>query len=349
MNGSAAGFGSPVATTGQVLVVGARFDDSERGAAYVFTRTTTGWQQSAEVRSADGAAGDLFGASVAIVGKTMVVGAPDHGSEAGAVYVFNRAGGEWQQVAELSASDPSRFAGGFGTAVALQAEHGGWRLLVGAVGGLQPGAAFVYAGSGGSWTEQAELVAPDNGLDGFGTSVALSDDAAIVGAPYREGHHPGDEEGAAFLFSRSDGTWSAPDTIVPDDPAQYDQFGSSVALTHQTALVGSPHHGAGRAYVFTHGSGAWTQTGELAGSGSSLFGSSVVLDGKDAVVGAPGSASTPGSASVLARRSGTWGSTATLAAGDGAPGDGFGTSVAMADGVVAVGAADRGAAYVFTR
>jgi hypothetical protein len=58
------------------------------GRAYLFTKTPTGWRQSAELVGSDTVTADWFGGSVAVSGSTIVVGAPNHASDAGRAYVF---------------------------------------------------------------------------------------------------------------------------------------------------------------------------------------------------------------------------------------------------------------------
>jgi hypothetical protein len=81
-------FGVSVAISGTTAIVGAFGHASFAGRAYVFTKTTTGWKQAAELKGSDTVAGDRFGASVAISGTTAIVGAWDHASGAGRAYVF---------------------------------------------------------------------------------------------------------------------------------------------------------------------------------------------------------------------------------------------------------------------
>jgi hypothetical protein len=110
-------FGGSIALDGETLVVGASNEDGSAaggeddnsapcaGAAYVFTRSGTGWVQQARLKASDAEAGDSFGLSVAIDGDTLVVGAPYEDSIAGAAYVFTRSGTGWSQQARLKASN----------------------------------------------------------------------------------------------------------------------------------------------------------------------------------------------------------------------------------------------------
>ena len=124
---------------------------------------------------------------------------------------------------------------------------------------------------------QAELYAPDRGArDLFGWSIALSGESALTGAP---GHETAGKPyaGAAYVFTRSAGIWTAPVLLTAPDGAAYDQFGTSVALSGDTALVGAPIHevagkvGAGAVYVFTLTGGSWTPQATLTAAGGATY------------------------------------------------------------------------------
>ena len=95
-----------VAVSGDTVVVGAENKNNGQGAAYVFVRNGTVWNQQQKLTASDGAFTDFFGCSVAVDGDTALVGANDKkiGSQ-GAAYVFVRSGTTWSQQQELTASD----------------------------------------------------------------------------------------------------------------------------------------------------------------------------------------------------------------------------------------------------
>ena len=97
-------FGGSVAISGTTVVVGALSHANNAGRAYVFTETTAGWKQIAELKGSDTVAGDFFGYSVALSGSIAVVGAPVALS-AGRAYVFTETAAGWKQIAELKGSD----------------------------------------------------------------------------------------------------------------------------------------------------------------------------------------------------------------------------------------------------
>ena len=256
--------------------------------------------RQAQLFAWDGAASDNFGYSVAFSGETALVGAPYHDTtgkvSAGAAYVFTRSGGLWTEQAQLIAGDGA--AGDrFGHWVALSGET----ALVGApyhdtAGKVSAGAAYVFTRSGGLWTEQAQLIAGDGAAeDKFGYSVALSGETALVGAP-NHATKGLENAGAAYVFTRSGGSWPQQAQKIAGDIATGDQFGFSVALFGETALVGAKFHdtagkvGAGAAYVFSRSGGSWTEQAQLFGwdgAAGDDFGFSVALSGGTALIGAP--------------------------------------------------------------
>jgi hypothetical protein len=124
------GFGDSVAVSGTVAVVGYTFFEGPADApAYVFTKTASGWRQTAELK---GSGFDQFGYSVAISGTTAIVGAPSQASE-GAAYVFSDATGTWKQAAKLKGSDTAT-NDEFGYSVAIS----GTTAIVGALGHAAP-------------------------------------------------------------------------------------------------------------------------------------------------------------------------------------------------------------------
>ena len=286
-------FGGSVAVSGTTVVVGAPAYPYYAGRAYVFTKSGSGWQQAAELKGSDTAAGDLFGSAVAITGTTALVGADSHAKESGRVYVFAETGTGWKQTAELAGSDSSGMAF-FGSSVAIS----GTIAVVGAWGS---GVAYVFTNTGAGWKQTAELAGSDtSGMDFFGSSVAISGTTAVVGAP----QHAGDA-GRAYVFTKTGAAWIQAAELRGSDTAAKDYFGSSVAISGTTVVVGAYGHDkkAGRAYVFTETRSGWKQAAELKGSNTlsnDWFGSSVAISGITAVVGAQGHADDGGLAYVFA-------------------------------------------------
>jgi hypothetical protein len=189
-------FGNSVAITpdGGTALIGAPYRRTYTGAAYVFTRTWSGWRQATELTASDGASTDFFGWSAAITadGNTALIGA--YGHDSGTAYLFTRDRTGWQQT-ELAAADKGP-SDNFGTSVAITPD--GNTALIGAVYHSDAGAAYLFSRTRDGW-QQTELTASDAGSDDeFGMSVAITPDGdtALVGA-YR--HDSG--AGALYVFA----------------------------------------------------------------------------------------------------------------------------------------------------
>jgi hypothetical protein len=350
--GGAAGdrFGGSVALSGDTAIAGAARVNGSRGAAYVFTRSGTAWSQTATLTALGEAAGDNFGASVALAGDTAIVGAAGVNSARGAAYVFTRSGSTWSQTATLTAS--GRVSGDqFGNAVALSGDT----AIVGALGASGwTGAAYVFTRSGSTWSQTATLTVSGGAPgDWIGYSVALSGDTAIAGEFSRTSR-----PGAAYVFTRSGSTWSQTATLTASGGSAGDLFGYSVALSGDTAVAGAygANNSRGAAHVFTRSGGAWSQTATLSASGAASgdwFGFSVGLSGDTAIVaGAYLRPSRPGAFYVFNRSGGAWSQAATLTVPGVAFGDCFGSSVALSGNTAIAGAwgtgSSTGAAYIFS-
>jgi hypothetical protein len=351
--------GYSVAVSGDTLIVGAFLanvdGNTNQGAAYVFTRSGASWSQQQKLVAADGTAGDRFGSSVALDGEMALVGANranvSGNTNQGATYVFTRSGANWSQQQKLVATDGAA-DDQFGVSVALDGETalvGAWAANIG--GNINQGAAYVFTRSGANWSQQQKLVAADGAAsDLFGISVALDGETALVGA-YMANVGGNSSQGTAYVFTRSGANWSQQQKLVAADGAAGDQFGVSVALDGQTALVGAHlanmggNTEQGAAYVFTQSGTDWSQQQKLVaadGAAGDLFGISVALDGETVLVGAilanVGGNINQGAAYVF-RRSGTdWSQQQKLVATDGAAGDRFGYSVALDGDTALIGA-----------
>jgi hypothetical protein len=243
-------FGCSVALSGDTIVAGAYWSVVEgvamQGLAYVFTGGGDTWTQQAQLRATGGEASDQFGISVAVDGDTCVVGADLGGAaDTGTATVFTRSGGLWTERATLAASDGA-YQDQFGCSVALSAGT----ILAGAqsAGTTDQGAAYVFAGSGASWSQQARLTV--TGSRYFGSSVALAGETAAVGATWDDAGAA--DRGAAYVYRRSGSSWVKQARLSAADGRAHDQFGRSVAVSGDTALVGAPHEWLeGNAYVFT--------------------------------------------------------------------------------------------------
>jgi hypothetical protein len=173
-----------------------------------------------------------------------VVGAEGYANDAGAAYVFTETGNSWKQVAELKGFD-TVVGDNFGSSVAVS----GSTAVVGAFDhAKKAGRAYVFTNTAGVWKETAELKGSDTTAgDFFGYSVAISGTTAIVGA-----ENIANKAGAAYVLTKTSAAWPQVAEVEGSDTAAGDWFGSSVAISGTTAVVGASGHAkyAGEAYVF---------------------------------------------------------------------------------------------------
>ena len=301
-------FANSVAISGDTVVLGTDQEDSNAtgingdqsnntaanaGAAYVFVRSGGVWTQQAYLKASNTGAGDAFGVSVAIQGDTLVVGADREDSDATGVNATLGTGGCTDGDAACQPGTQSNNA------------------LTNA------GAAYVFVRTGSTWTQQSYLKASNTGVnDAFGTSLTITGDTIVVGAPFEgstatgingsENDDCAPNAGAAYVFVRTAGTWSQQAYLKASNTGAVDIFGISVAISGETLVVGAwgeasnttgvngnetddSSPGAGAAYVFVRSGTTWSQQAYLKASnaeGGDNFGFSVAISGDTVVVGA---------------------------------------------------------------
>jgi hypothetical protein len=250
------GAGTALSADGSTALIGGPRDNSQVGAAWVFSQSSGSFSQQQKLTVTDETAqiGE-FGSSVALSGdhSTALIGGPFDNSQGGAAWVFTHPSGSWSEAAKLVGTG-NVGAAGQGTSVALS-EDGGIALIGGPFDNNEAGAAWVFApsGVGGSWIQRQKLTVGDEtgGDSQFGTSVSLSSDgsAGLIGGP-----EDNTSAGAAWLLSDSSGSWSELQKLTGSDESGASGLGSSVALSgdRSTALTGGPNDngGAGAAWVF---------------------------------------------------------------------------------------------------
>ncbi|WP_277543195.1 PKD domain-containing protein [Haloarcula laminariae] len=327
------------------------------------------FEQAGLMTASDGDEGDRLGWSVSVSasGSTAIVSAfhdeDPNGTEAGSVYVFSRSNGSWAQQAKLTADD-GRVADSFGSSVSITDD--GTTALIGADGNRnsnnqRSGTAYVFSKADESWSQQAKLIADDNQAgDSFGWEVEIAGDGstALIGA-FDADRSSSSSEGAAYVFSNSDGSWSQQAKLKPDSP---NQFGYSIGMTKEgTRAIISNGGGESSAYLFSRSSGSWQEEAEIIAEDVDAFGEVVEItnDGTTVIVTAftdtTANGERSGSAYIFSQADNAWTQEAKLVPDDGGPGEQFGISADIfEDGRSAIVGTERqaeysGAAYVFSR
>ena len=260
-------FGSSVAIDGDNNTIAVGAADSK--AVYVFTRSGTTWSEEQKITPthAGNVTADMFGGSVSLSedGNTLAVGAYQatypNVSQGGEVYIFTRSGTTWSQEATIKPSD-----------VAAD-DHFGWKSLsVSADGNTllaasrrhdsnslsDNGAAYIFTRSGTTWTQEAKLVPSDaHGNQWFGTggSINANGDIVIVGAE-RSDISGDNYAGAAYIFQKSDSSWSQSNKLTASNSSSSDYFGQQVGISKDGNYAVSGAWGApSGGYVYTYKAG----------------------------------------------------------------------------------------------
>src|SRR5579862_380273 len=339
-------------------------------AQYAQTAKITGDASSAFVN---------FGSAVSLSadGNTALIGCPDTNSNGGSAVVFARNGADWIQVATLAGTPD--FGASQGYSVALSAD-GNTALIGGPTDSLTIGTVWVFTQSGGIWTQQARLESPNDaeGLPEFGYSVALSADgnAALIGGP-QDNYDPTFQlaDGAAWLFTRSGGTWTESVKYFGDEGSG---AGTSVSLSAdgKTVLIGEPFYSGGNSGGNDGAAKVIQEQGEfdpsliatlvpsdlVTSSGGKAWpgevGCSVSLsaDGSTALVGGFGDNDFIGAAWVFKQSGGVWAQQGSKLVGTnsvGAPNQGNAVSLSADGNTALVGGFEDsnyiGATWVFTQ
>ncbi len=243
-----------IARDGNTVLVSASHKNNYAGAAYVFTRTNnTVWSQQQKLVSQDITPSDNFGSWLGLSGDgtTALIGAFTKNTNVGAAYIFALNGSTWTQQQKLTASDPLQ-GSDFSFAATLSRD-GNTAILGAATQNEQTGAAYIFIRNGsGTWTQQQKLVPADVGHNdyfGFAVSLSGSGDVALISAKGKNSN-----SGAAYTFSRSNGSWTQQQEITEQNAQPNDEFGISLALNRDgnIALIGADHSNSakGVAYIF---------------------------------------------------------------------------------------------------
>ena len=370
-------FGISVSISNDTIIVGGSLTDDDgtnSGSAYLFERIGGVWSEALKITADDAEAEDRFGASVAISGDTIIIGAAyddyDGVTNSGSSYLFERDGESWVQEAKLTAgviAGDSESEDWFGISLAIAGDT----VIVGAShdddGGTSSGSAYIFTRNNKVWEQQAKLTSLDaSSGDLFGVSTAISGNTAVIGAVYDD--DDGISSGSAYVFTRTGNIWSQQAKLKANDAAAEDYFGEELAISGDSVVIGARFNddkgnNSGSAYIFVRTGTTWLQQAKLIANDAEAddtFGESLAISNDTVVIGAAlddddGQGS--GSAYIFVRSGITWSQQAKLTASDASANDQFGRAVAISGDTVIVGAwrddtgglIDSGSAYVFTR
>ncbi|GLR18809.1 FG-GAP repeat protein [Portibacter lacus] len=305
----------------------------------------------------DGQEFDQIGNAVSISGNYAIAGARNasvgNNNGQGKVYLFTKNGDHWLDGLFKTSSDGS--AGDyFGSAVSISNDY----ALIGApgkdVGGnAEQGKAYIFKKNNGSWAEESSLVSSDGTIsDNFGSSLSISGDYAIIGAPYKT-VGSNEFQGKAYIFKRDGMIWSEHAILTAPDGMEYDQFGSEVSISGDYVIIGvegkdvGSNTNQGKAYIFKRSGSAWNLQSELLASNEtaySFFGSAVSISGDyasvtyfDYSVGEFGQ----GKVCVYKRSGTSWNEQVCIIDANGADIDQFGSSLSMSGDHLVIGASQK--------
>ncbi len=330
--------------------------------------------------------GDRFGFSVAIDGKTAVIGVPrddNRGLNSGSAFVYQQSPNDkqdWVLTDQLFASD-AKDGDRFGRAVAIFGDT----IVVGAflkdgTISFNSGAAYVFQrinNGEGHWIEETKLTAlAENNEDAFGISVAIDGESIIVGAFTNDDN--GADSGTAYIFQRDSGSstkWRQIAKLFASDGATKDSFGFAVDINGNYAVVGARFDGddftsdsnGGAAYIYnrdTGGTNNWGEIQKLQASDAEEgdhFGFSVAIENDILAVGArfdDDNGLDSGAVYIFKLDTNPnmpWQQVEKIIADDGQDDAWFGASVAIGDDVIIIGAPgddvdlqNRGRIHIFS-
>ncbi|WP_457653724.1 choice-of-anchor B family protein, partial [Rhodocaloribacter sp.] len=355
---AAQNFGGAVVVGEDEILVGETNNQSTSSTVYVFGRDGDRWVERARLNASDAdGKDDRFGRALALDGDVLVAGATTKDGLKGAAYVFERgADGQWRETAKLSPDDLAE-GDHLGRAVAVSGDF----IMVSAAGKNESaGAVYVFRReAGGAWRMHSTLTAPEGQPeDLFGLALALDGDKALIAAPFRD-----ENAGAvyAFHYDPAADAWVADGKVEASGIEKEYQFGLTLALDGDDALIGAPRFrgNLGAAFLFSYDAeeGAWRQTSKLIpfDGEEGRLGSALALDGEEVWLGSPGALGFSGAVYRYHRdgETGRWSGVTKIGGKDTQRQDLFGSALAVRGDLAVVGATNddygAGTAYVFER
>ncbi len=304
-------------------------------------------------------AASSFASDVAVSGDFALVGASGANGAGnnltGAVYSYQKMGGEWVFDEKFFASD-GEDDDSFGASVALVGDV----AIIGApndddpANGSNSGSAYLFRHDGTNWVLEQKITASDATSDwSFGGAVAISETVAVIGFPKQTGS-PG---GAAYVFRYNGSTWVEEKILTASDANAGDDFGAAVSVIDDVVVVGaSAKSGGGAAYVYRNTVGStWVEERILTasdGMNGDEFGSAVAVSESLAIIGAASVNGQIGAAYIFRNTEGSiWDETRISRGNPAGPAGSFGESVAISGEVALVGAwaaqGNRGTGHLF--
>ena len=292
-------FGVSVDTDGERIVVGAWFEDtafSNDGAVYVFFKPDdSDWILEQKLVALTPRPEATFGRTVTIDGEVIAIGSPldsTLGSASGRVHIYELLSGVWIEQAQLQSPDQQPLER-FGLALDMQSS----RLAVGASwADTERGAVHLYDRDGGTWSHTAEINDPFGAAgDHFGFDVALAGNWLGIGAYKADGLQT--DSGKVDFYQLLGGDWTLQSSFDGDAFGSEAQFGVSVAMENDVAVVGSRYgtidgggSSTGAVSTFRLQNGDWLRGIDVVSPDVGFeaeFGWQVSLSGDRALVGAP--------------------------------------------------------------
>ncbi len=311
-------FGYATSLSGDVLVVGARLEDSNQliitngagastdnsstdsGAVYVYRRTGTQWVQEAYLKASNGDSADNFGFGVSVSGETIAVSSEledsnqvtitngtgastdNSSTNSGAVYIYRRNGGLWEQEAYIKAANSNSddrfsriFLSGDTLIVGAPREDSNQATITNGPGvsidnsSSNSGAVYVYKRSGTTWIQEAYIKASNNDVDDqFGSGISLSGDTLAVNSIQEDSNqmfitngsgassdNSNPDSGAVYVYRRIGAIWAQEAFIKASNSNAGDNFGQRVWLSGDTLAVGAALEDSNQTTI-TNGPGA---------------------------------------------------------------------------------------------
>ena len=309
-----------------------------------------------------------FGSAVGVVGDDVLVLKPRYGQGPGAALVYQRdVEGVWQVVDQLGADGSTSTGEGLSPSIAVFGD-----MLVVAAGDADErwGAHLFQRNALRRWSrvESLPLVMDSNGGDAQWNYAAL---VQILRPPLRVVDTDGERAlvvtigglGGVRIFERNagSGSWFEWARLERSEPQRDDQFGVSLMIRGDVAIVGAPGHGrSGAAYIFSRDrvSGEWTEDLLISAPSpfpNSGFGAAVAIEGEAALIGHPGTAESRGIVVEYTwdEARGSWTEQDRIAPRVRTIGDRFGSSLTFRENELLVGAPGtdegRGGVHRFVR